>query len=224
MPDHFYTSREERATWIARRFTDRFEHARRVLDVGCDTRQLASVLPEHIAYYGIDIGGDPHEIVDLESAHPLPFADASYDVIVCLDVLEHLESIHRTIDELCRISSHTVIITLPNPIHSACSYIAKALLPFRKTRGFGAHARFYGIPHEIPADRHRWFFSYTDAVSFIEARARRNGYRLAKIETDLDYPHTSYKLRVRWLLSHLFGIELLADSIVFVLQKRSPQQ
>jgi ubiquinone/menaquinone biosynthesis C-methylase UbiE len=51
---------------------------------------------------------------------PLTEADASFDLVVCREVLEHLTvlQVRRTVSELCRVSSRYVYVTTrfhPNP-------------------------------------------------------------------------------------------------------------
>jgi SAM-dependent methyltransferase len=56
---------------------------------------------------GVDIRA-PRGQVDFEfhqvlSNAPLPFADGAYDVVVSCDVLEHVENVDRSLDEICRV-------------------------------------------------------------------------------------------------------------------------
>lgn len=48
-----------------------------MLDVGCDEAHLKSLVPG-IRYTGIDVGGKPDLVVDLESAERLPFGDRAF--------------------------------------------------------------------------------------------------------------------------------------------------
>lgn len=45
---------------------------------------------------------------------PLPFKDREFDSVFCLDTLEHITDIHHAFDDLLRISSSSVVISLPN--------------------------------------------------------------------------------------------------------------
>ena len=90
---------------------------RHVLDVGCG----GGLLAEEVARMGFEVTGvDPSE-PSLESAcvhagregldieyvrgvaEDLPFGDASFDVVYCCDVLEHVESVERTVAEAARV-------------------------------------------------------------------------------------------------------------------------
>ena len=136
----------------------------RVLDVGCDEAVLRKLAPE-LDYTGVDIGGAPDVKLDLEKTSHLPFADKSFDCVLCADVLEHLDNLHTIFEELIRVSRRWVIISWPN------SWLA-ARVPIHRGRG---SFKFYGLPPDRPADRHKWFFCYSDARKFVWEHAKRKG-------------------------------------------------
>jgi SAM-dependent methyltransferase len=152
-----FPERAERSRYIAATFGDRLRG--RVLDVGCDKAVLRTLLPD-AQYTGIDIGGTPDLIVDLDRVDRLPFDDGAFDALVCSDVLEHLEHLHGIFAELVRVTSACLVISLPNNW-------ANARVPIARGRGAIAH---YGLPARPPRDRHRWFFGLTDAVGFARAQ------------------------------------------------------
>jgi SAM-dependent methyltransferase len=145
---------------------ERFGHLMvgRVLDVGCDVAALGGLLPE-AEYVGLDVVGDPDVRLDLEHADSLPFADASFDCVVCLDALEHLDNLHRVFDELIRVTRRHVVLSLPNNW-------ANARRPVGRGKGSIGH---YGLPVEPPADRHKWFFGLGEAADFVRERSRQAG-------------------------------------------------
>lgn len=81
----------------------------RVLDLGCGKGRFASRLADAGArVIGLDISSAMlAEAVDLArvraSARRLPFADASFDAVVAVEVFEHLPDIAGTLDELARV-------------------------------------------------------------------------------------------------------------------------
>lgn len=92
----------------------------RVLDAGCGEGVLVDEFRERLAIEGID----PH----YESAHvrrgslaALPYADASFDRALCLDVLEHLpfDEQARALSELARVIAPggELFVTVPNLAH-----------------------------------------------------------------------------------------------------------
>jgi len=153
---HFAT-RADRARYIAQRFSGRLSG--RLLDVGCDRKFLRALAPE-CDYVGLDVAGDPDRTLDLEKVARLPFDDASFDCVVCADVLEHLDNLHAVFAELVRVCRTWLIVSLPNNWANARLRIA---------RGTGAFAH-YGLPVEPPADRHKWFFSLSEALNFLRSR------------------------------------------------------
>ena len=148
---------------------------RKILDVGADKCYLKQHLDEGASYRGIGLGGHPDQQVDLEQGE-IPFPDNSFDCVLCLDVLEHLEHIHQIFDECCRVAREHVIISLPNPL--CLVYNRLCFGDYRP----GQFTKFYGLPLEPPPDRHRWFFSYEEAEKFILYRAGLNGMRILQME------------------------------------------
>lgn len=99
------------------------------LDVGCGDGGTAGVwLTNRVArYIGVDIsetaletarkrGLEVHSIAD---ASELPFEDRSFDVAVCIEVLEHLFEPQRALAEIRRIlrPGGRLIVTVPNVAH-----------------------------------------------------------------------------------------------------------
>ncbi|MCB9832871.1 MAG: class I SAM-dependent methyltransferase [Planctomycetes bacterium] len=157
-----FASRQDRPRWLSGRFADLLEGS--VLDVGCD----AAVLRDHVTrghYVGVDRSSAADVKHDLQSGGALPFADRSFDTVICTDVLEHLDNLHAIFAELVRVSARHVLVSLPNNWNAA-------RLPLRRGRGSFKH---YGLPLDPPEDRHRWFFSLIEAREFLEGQAERQG-------------------------------------------------
>ena len=162
-----FKERRARSAYIVHNFR-RFLQGR-VLDVGCDKRVLKELLPD-IDYLGTDIGGTPDMFLNLEGVNFLPFSDGSFDCVLCSDVLEHLDNLHHIFTELLRVSKRYVIISLPNNW-------TNARRPME--RGYGSFDK-YGLPSTPPVDRHKWFFSLTEAVDFVEAQVEAHPIRLVE--------------------------------------------
>lgn len=160
-----FPARADRSAYIARRFAPYW--GRSLLDVGCDRAVLKTLLPT-IAYTGIDIGGTPDLTINLEKIERLPFGDDAFDNVVCSDVLEHIDNLHHTFDELVRVCRRHLIISLPNNWANARQPIA---------RGLGTFS-FYGLPVDPPPDRHKWFFNLSEAAHFLQERAKRRSLKV----------------------------------------------
>jgi SAM-dependent methyltransferase len=93
---------------------------KRVLDVGAGDRPYRDLFPEAVAF---DIPDNPH--ADLHgSLEAIPVEDASFDVVLCIQVLEHVPDPAAAVRELRRIvrpggrvllSTHGVYPFHPNP-------------------------------------------------------------------------------------------------------------
>jgi len=95
----------------------------RVLDVGCGDRPYDSLFAGASELVGFDRPGNPHADAhgDVDA---LPFPDASFDVVLCLQVLEHVADPAAAVRELRRVtrgggrvlaSTHGVYPYHPNP-------------------------------------------------------------------------------------------------------------
>jgi len=182
--DYQYTDRETKAYYVWLKYQSILQGS--ILDVGADECHLKKHLPSDAKYWGIGLGGHPDQQINLEK-EKMPFADKSYDCVLCLDVLEHLDNIHSVFDEICRVSSKYIIISLPNPWGDFLYMIQNG--DYRP----GQATKFYGLPLEPPDDRHKWFFSVSEAENFIQYRARKNGMNVLDFEVmGIDSQKTSW--------------------------------
>lgn len=171
--DSSYNERETKAKYVWLKYQSILTGS--ILDVGADECHLKQYLGNDVKYWGIGIGGHPDQQVDLEK-EKVPFPDNSFDCVLCLDVLEHLDNIHEVFDELCHIARRYVIISLPN----AWSIFYNMLL-FGDYQ-LGTAMKFYGLPLERPEDRHKWFFSIDEAEKFIVYRAAKNRMKVLQVD------------------------------------------
>jgi methionine biosynthesis protein MetW len=97
-----------------------------VLDLGCGDGMTSGVwIKERQArYVGVDISANGVKeaerlglrTIQIGDAATLPFGDAAFDVVVCIEVLEHLFSPQAALAEIQRVlrPGGTAIITVPN--------------------------------------------------------------------------------------------------------------
>jgi SAM-dependent methyltransferase len=119
--------------WLLSRFHRRIldllssTGARRILDVGCGEgftmRELRRDGVE-AGMVGVDLSPaalawnrdqqmarSPLMVADV---HQLPFADTSFDLVLCLEVLEHLPDSALGLRELLRVTRHHILVSVPH--------------------------------------------------------------------------------------------------------------
>ena len=101
----------------------------KVLDVGAGLgygMAILSVKAKEV--HGIDIDKKSNAYAEQEyigrnpkiksikyfDGYAVPYKDSSFDVVTCVDVIEHVEDYNRFIDELLRVSRGVVIFSTPN--------------------------------------------------------------------------------------------------------------
>ena len=181
-----------------------------VLDLGCGDGLLLSFLKENgITGKGLDIseeGVEKAKSKGLDASvfdfnEKLPFPDGIFDVVVSLDVLEHLYDPENLIKEAVRVSKQYLVISAPN-FNS---------LPARLQVLFGA------VPeNNKPNKGHIYWFNY----SVLEKMARDNHlvFKDLRVNTIMEN---------RFLIGKLFKIlakiwpSLFALSFVVKLEKET---
>jgi len=97
----------------------------RVLDVGCGVKPYYPFFEPHVSeYVGVDVVENP--VADLQGAvESLPVEDGSFDLVLCIQVLEHAENPAQAVRELRRVvapggrvlaSTHGVQVYHPAPV------------------------------------------------------------------------------------------------------------
>jgi SAM-dependent methyltransferase len=114
-----YAVRKPLLTWLAGQDV----HGKRVIDVGCGDRPYDELLSAASEIIGFDVPGNPH--ADLHgSIEQIPAEDASFDVALCLQVIEHVPDPSLAVRELRRLvrpggcvllSTHGINPFHPNP-------------------------------------------------------------------------------------------------------------
>ncbi len=101
----------------------RYLYGNSVLDVGCAKADFLNLIKSEHQIAGIEVNGervdccnqalgqDAVRLGNLDGR--LNFEDNSFDTVVCLEVLEHLEDPEKALKELVRVSRKRVIATVP---------------------------------------------------------------------------------------------------------------
>jgi 2-polyprenyl-3-methyl-5-hydroxy-6-metoxy-1,4-benzoquinol methylase len=165
-----FTGRPDRYDFLRERYHDDFAAAKQILDVGCDDNYLKQHFGDKV--FGIDIGGSPDRLVDLEKESLRFLSDKSFDVTICTEVLEHIDNLHEVFNDLLRVTNGIVIISLPNTISRGR---IKQVLRKHRT------GKFYGLPFAKPVDRHKWYFSYQEIVEFFVHHCQAKNIHLREI-------------------------------------------
>jgi SAM-dependent methyltransferase len=145
-----YAVRAPLAAWLAaeaRGLPGRFGERCRLLDVGCGAMPYARLFDGRVSeYVGLDFVDNP--LAQLRGpAEELPVEDASFDVVLCTQVLEHCEDPARVVRELRRVtrtggrvlaSTHGVQTYHPSPVdHWRWTHTGLELL-FRRNASWSA--------------------------------------------------------------------------------------
>jgi ubiquinone/menaquinone biosynthesis C-methylase UbiE len=131
----------------------------RVLDIGAGpgvfTRQLldrgascwvVDLSSQMVATARRQFAGKPGAMFIVGDIDRLPFADGSFDVALCVGVLQYLPSIDVALRELARVVTPggKIIVTFPNEasplnrLHQGAVHVARRLGPFLKRNGAAA--------------------------------------------------------------------------------------
>ena len=146
-----------RLTMCASLLNDSAKNGYSILDIGCRGKELKGLLTGVGTYQGVDLHEDD-EVMFHDLEKKIPIDDASFDVVVALDVVEHVENAHQLVSEMLRISRDKVIVSLPNMYHW------KYRIRMLRGKDIGAKYRF---PVRPIKDRHRWLTSYDNSREFI---------------------------------------------------------
>jgi hypothetical protein len=204
----YIPDREGRAQFIADTFKVEIRKSKKILDVGSDYNSLKKIVGKKVL--GVDLYGEPDIKIDFEKEKLERFKNSQFDLVVCTEVLEHLDNLHEMVDELFRVSNQFVIISLPNCL----SVFTKWNIVFHTRIG-----KYYGLPFEEPEDRHRWLFSYLDIDRFFSHYCSKNGYRIRQEFLQCSYTD-SWRGKQTRILVQTFNVNSACQSIWLLIEKK----
>jgi SAM-dependent methyltransferase len=77
--------------------------AEEVLDVYCGARPYDDLLPPGAAVTGLDVRGNPYGVADVVTDEFLPFADESFDLVMCIEGLHYVADPEEGVAEIRRV-------------------------------------------------------------------------------------------------------------------------
>jgi SAM-dependent methyltransferase len=100
---------------LARALAEVETPVRDVLDVYCGSRPYDDLLPPGARCVGLDVEGNPYNVADVVSNEFLPFDDASFDLVTCIEAFQYVEDAERGVREIRRVlrPGGTALISLP---------------------------------------------------------------------------------------------------------------
>jgi 2-polyprenyl-3-methyl-5-hydroxy-6-metoxy-1,4-benzoquinol methylase len=127
--------------WLINRFHRRADtllrqtNARSVLDAGCGEGFAMRELLHHSSALVVGIDNRPHALQTAQALNPrrsfaagsifeLPFPTASFDLVICTEVLEHLPQPAAGLTELRRVSRGWLLLSVPHePLFMAANFL-----------------------------------------------------------------------------------------------------
>lgn len=132
-----------------------------VLDAGCGEGYVANYMYQRnqaLCITGIDNSIEAVKFAESHYGHAaefqvgsllqLPFADKTFDTVVCTQVLEHIDEHEVAIGELKRVARNYVVVTVPNEPY------------FKWLNDFARTIKFCQDPGHVNFWTHRQFRSY----------------------------------------------------------------
>lgn len=142
----------------------RLDGARTLHEVGCgagySTERMRDWIPLGIDFSGSDVTHslvdkaqrrNPGIVIEARSAYNLGFPDKSIDILVMMEVLEHLDDPAAALTELARVARQNVLISTPRePIWRALNMArGKYLRDFGNTPGHINHWSSRGLKQQV---------------------------------------------------------------------------
>lgn len=90
----------------------------RILELGCGFSKTPGA-------FGVDVlPGSQADLIHDLNFFPYPLADSAWDHIICHDVLEHVDNLIRTMEEIWRIATRDATVEVHAPFMSSVNYFS----------------------------------------------------------------------------------------------------
>ena len=211
-PNPIYSNREERNLYFLKLISEGFSDIETILNIGGGQKRYLKNSPFKITE--IDISGDNDLILDLDKITKIPLKNKSFDAVVALDVLEHLENFHFILNEMNRLTKKYMFISLPNCFGTFFEIILNRKNKDELNEGY--YHKFYGLPMQKPVDRHRWFLTIKDIERFFYKFGEINNSKI-----DFIYPkNNSFKSKfLGFFLNKRLKKEILTPYVWILMEK-----
>jgi ubiquinone/menaquinone biosynthesis C-methylase UbiE len=135
-----------------------------LLDAGCGEGEILrrGVVPRNTRLVLLDRNPDSAAHL-IGSVDALPFASRSFDVVTCLEVLEHLPDPGRAVGELLRVARRAVVVSVPYEPWFRIGNVLRG----KHLSGLGNHPEH--VQHWSLRTFERFLRAFTPEVRLIEA-------------------------------------------------------
>jgi SAM-dependent methyltransferase len=177
-----------------------------VLDIGCRGAEARAVLPPDVEYFGNDlIQNSAATVAYVGDALTVPFG-RTFDCVMALDVVEHLDDPYRLMARMFELSERHVLVSLPN----VYDLVHKYKFLFQSTLGGK-----YEFDVDNRLDRHRWIMNYDEIHRFFRAQAAKHHARVST--RDLYIAERSAKIVSRAaaaMLKSMVGKKVMTQTVI----------
>jgi SAM-dependent methyltransferase len=157
----------------------------RLLDAGCGSGRTLDELARYGRVSGVDLSPEAvgaarrrgHEDVQVAQVEDLPFDDATFDAVTCLDVVEHTPDDRATLAELRRVTRPGGLLLVTVPAYQGLwSWHDEVNLHFRRYDRSSLRAAARGAGWDVVADTHFNSVLLGPAAAVRLAQRRRPGH------------------------------------------------